>query len=209
MDLRHGIFHQFSRPVAQFSVFFPGSIFWYLFRIAEPAIALSRRPPVRRSTGQPKRLLCYLWGIGILDSRGSFCFFLVTYVWPLVAICGDICRARYFFASHVIKINTCSLPLFFRQLDKTRQPTYEAGKDTKLFRACSLPDPCSRKEPSIPHLPCLWIDMALTGRRLSGAYYRPTRTIKKHPHCSFHRPGDQGIDQHGKEGREFQHYASG
>lgn len=51
--------------------------------------------------------------------------------------------------------------------------------------------------------------MALTGRRLSGAHYRATtRAVKDQPDGPLHRPGNEGVDQHSKHGREFKDYAA-
>ena len=51
--------------------------------------------------------------------------------------------------------------------------------------------------------------MLLAGRGLRGAHYGATRTVKDQPDGSFHGPGDQGIDQHGKHGREFKRHVAG
>ena len=65
----------------------------------------------------------------------------------MTAICG-LCMIyagldRYLFASRAIKINTCLLLLFFRQLDKTCQPVDEAGKDlVGSLKSSSEPAAC-------------------------------------------------------------------
>ena len=54
----------------------------------------------------------------------------------------------------------------------------------------------------------LWLlwSMVFAGRSLGNGHNWATRTVKDQPDHSFYSPGDQTIDQHCEQGREFKYH---
>lgn len=50
--------------------------------------------------------------------------------------------------------------------------------------------------------------MALTGAGFSNRHHGSARAVKDQPDDSFHSPGDQTVDEHGKHGGKFKYHVS-